>query len=479
MKDSKIDNSTSYKIGFVLGNLIIKFVFLIGRILWNGVVIASGKNKWLLGLYISMATITAITQGVYGDCSIPLIITFGIAIISSIHLYIEEYPHKKRAKYFTGVFEEIKLYSFDKQTPYFLYEQTISEYAVLVAFHSFVPVSDWLIKKELLELYFNEKIIEIKQDENNNRTIQVIVQTNPLPNYMEWDNSYIDHTGNILNIGFGYYGMVGMDLEKYPHGFIAGETGSGKSNILKCLIHQALSKNYDVILIDFKRGVSFSNFSHAVTIYYDYVSAMQILKSMVQETNRRLDLFRETKVDNLIDYNRITNSYLERKIIFIDELAELLKTRDKEISAILYDSIETLTRLSRAVGIHLIMGIQRPDSTIVNGQIKNNVSYRICGRFVDKEPSRIMLGSDAASSLPNVKGRFVVKDNDIQEIQSFYYREQEQYQYNTREVEEVTDTIIYGPAYHFDVKVEEVESFEEKETPNEFHFDFSDIKRNE
>lgn len=479
MKDSKIDNSVSYKIGFVLGNLIIKFVFLIGKVLWNGVIIASGKNKWLLVFYIFMATITAISQGVYGDCSIPLTITFSVAIISSIHLYIQEYPHKKKVKYFNGVFEEIKLHSFDNQTPYFLYEQNISEYAIIFVFHSFVPVSDWLIKKELLELYFNEKIIEIKQDENNNRNIQVIVQTNPLPNYIEWDNNYIDNTGNILNIGFGYYGMVGMDLEKYPHGFIAGETGSGKSNILKCLINQALSKKYDVILIDFKRGVSFSNFSHAVTIYYDYVSAMQILKSMVQETNERLDLFRETKVDNLTDYNRIASNSLKRIIIFIDELAELLKTRDKEISTILYDSIETLTRLSRAVGIHLIMGIQRPDSTIVNGQIKNNVSYRICGHFVDKEPSRIMLGNDAASNLPNVKGRFVVKDNDIQEIQSFYYIEQEQYQYNKAEVEETTDTIIYGPVSHFDVKVEEVESFEEKETPTEFHFDFSDIKKNE
>ncbi len=67
------------------------------------------------------------------------------------------------------------------------------------------------------------------------------------------------------------------------------------------------------------------------------------------------------------------------------------------------------------------MGIQRPDSTIVTGQIKSNVAYRVCGHFADKEPSRIMLGNDKASTIPNIKGRFIVKDNHFFEVQCFYY----------------------------------------------------------
>lgn len=99
----------------------------------------------------------------------------------------------------------------------------------------------------------------------------------------------------------------------------------------------------------------------------------------------------------------------------------MVNVREKNLKNALYDSLETLTRLSRAVGIHLIMGIQRPDSTVVSGQIKNNVSFRICGRFVDKEPSRIMLDNTLASELPNIKGRFLVKGNTIKEVQSFYF----------------------------------------------------------
>ena len=306
--------------------------------------------------------------------------------------------------------------------PFFLSETEISEFTTVFSFNALTPVNKWLNRINEFEVYFDAKILDIKQDAESNRIINIFVQTAPLPDNLEWHDEFIAEN-NTLNIGISTDGLIGMNLEKYPHAFIAGETGSGKSNILKCLIYQALVKDYEVSLIDFKRGVSFSSFSDMVTIYYDYADVIKVLKDAVAETNNRLDKFRNARVDNIKDYNRLGGDFLPRKIIFIDELAELLKTRDKETANILYDSIETLTRLSRAVGIHLIMGIQRPDSTIVSGQIKNNVSYRVCGRFVDKEPNRIMLSCDAASALPNVKGRFIIKDDNLYEVQSFYFND--------------------------------------------------------
>lgn len=86
-------------------------------------------------------------------------------------------------------------------------------------------------------------------------------------------------------------------------------------------------------LIDFKRGVSFSYFSSAIDIYYEYDTTLKLLKDMVFQTNQRLELFRENKVDNINVYNR-PNGYknqMKRIVIFIDELAELLKIGDKEI----------------------------------------------------------------------------------------------------------------------------------------------------
>jgi len=176
-------------------------------------------------------------------------------------------------------------------------------------------------------------------------------------------------------------------------------------------------------------------------------------------------------VDSINDYNNITGEGLPRKIIFIDEVAELLKTRDKEISKLLYESLETLTRISRAVGISLIMGIQRPDSTIINGQIKSNVPFRICGRFVDIEPSRIMLGDTIASTLPNIKGRFIIKGDTLEEVQSFYFDKRILYNLPVKAKKEALAEVLIEEAVDDTLREETALKSE-----NKLDFDFSDIE---
>ena len=245
---------------------------------------------------------------------------------------------------------------------------------------------------------------------------------------------------------------------------------------MKLLVYQALVKGYDTTLIDFKRGVSFSNFNGLVEIVYEYEKAAETLENMVNETKRRLDLFRMTKVDNIKDYNKITTlTNLKREIIFIDELAELLNTRDKELSNRLYDALETLTRLSRCTGIHLLIGIQRPDSTIISGQIKNNISCRICGRFVDKEPSRIMLSCDDASKLANIKGRFLIKDDELQEFQSFYFLDNIDFSVNTEPEKMVEETILQAEQAQKNDSDNEPQA-KNDEILNSLDFDFHDVK---
>ena len=393
-----------------------------------------------------------------------------IAIVCIWHYVKNVLPVKRRRRFFHEAFKTIKFKAVNGTIPYYLSEKDLSEYANDISFVTIIPLKVWLARKDVLEMSMNYKIIDIKQSENDKRVIHMIVEKKPLPKDIIWDDKYIQ-LSNQFSVGVCHYGHVILDIEKHPHVFIAGETGSGKSNILKCLIHQAILKRHDVILIDFKRGVSFSDFSDKVTIYYEYKEVTKVLKSLVEETVYRLDIFRVRNVDNLNDYVRTSKAPLRRKVVFIDELAELLKTRDKETSNILYESIETLTRLSRAVGIHLIMGIQRPDSTVINGQIKSNVSYRLCGHFVDKEPSRIMLGTEVASTLPNIKGRFIAKDDKIQELQCFrFVRPYRATQAAEKIIHQTGDNVIQ-------TSETEPKKDTSSKTDNSFNFDFSDFKR--
>lgn len=235
--------------------------------------------------------------------------------------------------------------------------------------------------------------------------------------------------GDVLNIGEGYFGTVGMNLIRQPHAFIAGETGSGKSIILQCMIYQALVKKYQVKLIDFKRGVSFSCFSGLIDIVIELEQASRLFAELIKEVNNRLDLFVAENVQDIKSYNqkmrKTSGKGLKRIIVVVDELAELVDCGggvDKEEKAIIQainKNLRTLARIARASGVHLLLGVQRPDSSIIDGQIKSNIPFRVCGRFADPQPSIIVLGDSRAIELPNIPGRFIA---DNQEIQAYYFK---------------------------------------------------------
>ena len=84
-------------------------------------------------------------------------------------------------------------------------------------------------------------------------------------------------------------------------------------------------------------------------------------------------------------YNTYVHDTYRRIIIVIDELAEILdkkrfpKAQHARIDNIIgYLSIIACT--GRAFGVHLILGTQRPDAAVVSGQIKDNISFKCCGR---------------------------------------------------------------------------------------------------
>ena len=155
---------------------------------------------------------------------------------------------------------------------------------------------------------------------------------------------------------------------------------------------------------------------------------------MVDELNRRKQLFAsKDDCNNIFDYNSNPlytlnhTQCLDRIVFAVDEVAEVLdKTglskEEKEQVARIESRIATIARLGRAFGIHLILATQRPDANILTGQIKNNISYRVCGR-ADSVLSMIILDStDAAEQIPSdARGRFI--DNNGTVFQGYWFDE--------------------------------------------------------
>lgn len=213
-----------------------------------------------------------------------------------------------------------------------------------------------------------------------------------------------------LYLGESVLGRVEIDLNKTPHLLIGGSTGSGKTTLIISLVVQLLRAGVEVNIIDLKGGQDYppkwrTGLCNFIT---DAGDALSVLTYIVKELERRKILFAQLgeykgiPCSSLEDYNRLSGEQLNRIAIVIDEIAELTDTTGldkphKERAAAIIAQLSTIARLGRSVGINLIVATQRPDATVVPGQIKSNLDYRICGK-ADTTLSTIIIGDGSADT---------------------------------------------------------------------------------
>lgn len=192
------------------------------------------------------------------------------------------------------------------------------------------------------------------------------------------------------------------DLKIMPHLLIAGATGSGKTVCLNSLITSILYKatpdDVKFIMIDPKMVelVIYNDIPHLILpVITDIKKAVNSLKWLIKEMDRRYHLFAEAKVRNIEAYNQEAEEKLPYIVVVVDELADLMLIARNEIE----NSIIRLTALSRAAGIHLILATQRPSVNVITGIIKANLPCRIAFQVSSKFDSQTILDAKGAEKL--------------------------------------------------------------------------------
>ena len=221
-------------------------------------------------------------------------------------------------------------------------------------------------------------------------------------------------------LGEGYMGPVTVNLANIPHILLGGSTGSGKSVLLKLLLMQALHKGAEVYIADFKGGVDFSPVWHAkCRLLLNEEAVRYNLEQLVNALEYRKSEFKAWGVPNIDEYNKKSATKLPRLLFACDEVAEMLDktgadSARKKILAQIEIRLSTLARQGRAFGIHLILATQRPDATIIPGQIRNNMDFRVCGR-ADSVLSQIILDNTSAANQisKDAQGRFITGDGTV------------------------------------------------------------------
>lgn len=180
--------------------------------------------------------------------------------------------------------------------------------------------------------------------------------------------------------------------------------------------------------------------------------ASQALKKVVDEMERRYELFSHTGTRNIEGYNdHIRRHNLEEDdkqpllpyiVVIVDELADLMMVASSDVE----DAITRLAQMARAAGIHLIIATQRPSVDVITGVIKANIPSRIAFAVSSATDSRTILDMGGAEKLLGrgdmlfhpvgaskpirVQGAFL-SDEEVQEVVDFVIDQQKaQYQEN-------------------------------------------------
>ena len=345
---------------------------------------------------------------------------FVIGAVALLVLFL--YPFGRKAT--EDELYRVGLVNHTGEAPYLLRRQRDKEHPHITIWefdNRGIPLDEWEAKRANIETALDINIVKTGYGRGKRRVLLYAVPARAdLPSLLPWEDEYLSPDSFVLVLGESLLGPVAVNLAHIPHILLGGSTGSGKSALLKLLLMQALQKGAVVCIADFKGGVDFpAIWREKCRMCFTETDLLELLTGLVDELERRKKTFSDAGCSNIDRYNETTGEDLKRFLFACDEVAEVLdragrSKEDKEILLQIENKLATIARQGRAFGIHLILATQRPDASILPGQIKNNLGFRVCGR-ADNVLSQIILDNTGAADLipKDARGRFLLHDGTV------------------------------------------------------------------
>lgn len=247
-----------------------------------------------------------------------------------------------------------------------------------------------------------------------------------IPKYEPFDfnpEPYLNKMSLPIPIGITYHiklgrksikrNLVVVDLATIPHIKVAGATFTGKSVLLHNFAISLLQIPDCYLFIIDLAYLEFSYMKNHVVFAGDLEGALEILKYLHKEMHRRKYILDEAGVVKIQQYHKKHGKdNLPYLVLIVDEFSMVCPDNsstkeEKELRRTAHKLIADLAAMARKVGIHLIVGTQRPDKNIFPGQLKANFPGTVALKVVNEVNSRIVFDNDSAAKLPNIRDRAI------------------------------------------------------------------------
>lgn len=217
--------------------------------------------------------------------------------------------------------------------------------------------------------------------------------------YVEFDYYKSDY----VLVGFDFKGYpIFLDLEKSPHLMISGDSGSGKTFLLRFILNNLMLNKKRIFLYQARKD--------DLNIYSDSLDVCLTLQDIYLSLNNVYNIlkFREHCKDK---------SYKDIYLIFEEFSSLCVKSSDskntKELKNKILDILTDVALMGRTLRIYLIITVQKGTTDMIPSAIKNQLKNRIALKIEDNASSTTIIGNGNAC---NINRGFGILKNEIEEI---------------------------------------------------------------
>ena len=235
------------------------------------------------------------------------------------------------------------------------------------------------IAKARIKYNFPIKNLSIRFDNNPLPTLEVDTP----PGFKALPSKLISEPfTSIIGTSYSIMGreLFRFDLNKHHQTLVAAMSGHGKSVLLRRiangLMSSTLPSTLSLYVIDLKNDdlVFTADRSHTKMFAYDENGAEAIIERLTLEKEER----------------RASGVWNKRKVLMIDELAELPKRFDEPVAS--------LMKLGRSMGFNVIAATQHPTAKQIGEQIARSFTHRFVGRVESSNAARWASGIEGSGA---------------------------------------------------------------------------------